>query len=142
VDGRKLTTREQVERHRADPGCASCHARIDPLGFALENFDVIGRWRTEDEGGAINPSDTLASGETISGLDGLKTHLLDNPEPFVDATVSRLMTYGLGRELDARDRPAVRSILRQTEADGYRFGGLILAIVKSVPFQMRQAPGS
>jgi hypothetical protein len=142
VDGRKLTTREQVERHRADPGCASCHARIDPLGFALENFDVIGRWRAEDEGGAIDPSDTLANGETISGFEGLKTHLLANPEPFVDATVSRLLTYGLGRELDARDRPAIRSILRRTRADRYRFAELITEIAKSVPFQMRQAPGS
>ncbi len=140
VDGRALTTREQVERHRSDAGCASCHARIDPLGFALENFDVIGRWRTEDEGGAIDPSDTLAGGKVISGFDGLKEHLLSNPEPFVDATVARLMTYGLGRELDALDRPTIRSILRETRQDGYRFADLIVAIVKSVPFQMRRTP--
>lgn len=142
VDGRRLTTRQQVERHRADPACASCHSRIDPLGFALENFDVIGRWRVEDEGGPIDPSGTLAGGETINGLDGLKEHLLSNHELFVDATVAQLMTYGLGRELDARDRPAIRSILRETAADGYRFVDLIAAIVKSVPFQMREAPGS
>ncbi|MEZ5364443.1 MAG: DUF1585 domain-containing protein [Bryobacterales bacterium] len=142
MDGRKLTTREQVERHRADKGCASCHARIDPLGFALETFDVIGRWRTEDEGGPIDPSDTLASGETIDGFEGLKNHLLRNPEPFVHATVARLMTYALGRQLDARDEPTIRAILRRTEAKGYRFGDLILAIAESVPFQMRQAPGS
>ncbi|MCB1020718.1 MAG: DUF1592 domain-containing protein [Acidobacteria bacterium] len=142
VDGRKLTTREQVERHRADKGCASCHARIDPLGFALESFDVIGRWRTEDEGGPIDPSDTLASGETINGFAGLKNHLLENPEPFVHAAVARLMTYALGRQLDARDEPTIRAILRRTEAQGYRFGDLILAIAESVPFQMRQAPGS
>ncbi|MEZ5392724.1 MAG: DUF1592 domain-containing protein [Bryobacterales bacterium] len=142
IDGRKLTTREQVERHRADKGCASCHARIDPLGFALETFDVIGRWRTEDEGGPIDPSDTLASGETIDGFEGLKNHLLRNPEPFVHATVARLMTYALGRQLDARDEPTIRAILRRTEAKGYRFGDLILAIAESVPFQMRQAPGS
>lgn len=142
VDGRELTAREQVERHRADPGCASCHARIDPLGFALENFDVIGRWRTEDEGGAIDPSGELPSGDAISGFEGLKNHLLNNPGPFVEATVERLMTYGLGRELDARDRPAIRAILRAAEADRYRFEDLIIGIVKSVPFQMRQAPGS
>ena len=142
ADGRQLTTREQVERHRADSACSSCHARIDPLGFALETFDVIGRWRTEDEGGPIDPSDTLASGETIRGFEGLRSHLLENPEPFVEATVARLMTYGLGRELDARDQPAIRAVLRQTQAEQYRFADLITAIVKSVPFQMRQAPGS
>jgi hypothetical protein len=142
AEGRKLTTRDQVERHRADPGCASCHARIDPLGFALENFDVIGRWRAEDEGGAIDPSGVLPSGDSISGFEGLKNHLLSNPEPFVDATVERLMTYGLGRELDARDRPAVRQILREAKADQYRFADLIIGIAKSVPFQMRETPGS
>ena len=142
VDGKKLTTREQVERHRSDAACASCHTRMDPLGFALENFDVIGRWRAEDEGGPIDPSDTLSNGETLSGLEGLKAHLLSDPERFVDATVERMMTYGLGRELDARDRPAIREILRGGAADHYRFADLILGIVKSVPFQMRQAPGS
>jgi hypothetical protein len=138
AEGRKLTTREQVERHRADSGCASCHDRIDPLGFALENFDVIGRWRTEDEGGSIDSSATLSSGETFSGPSGLREFLLSNPDRFVGATVERLMTYALGRELDARDQPAVRKILRDTAAGGYRFVDVISAIVKSVPFQMRQ----
>jgi hypothetical protein len=142
VEGRKLTTREQVERHRADPGCASCHARMDPLGFALENFDVIGRWRTEDAGGAIDSNVELPTGEPLQGFRGLKDHLLSNPEPFVNATVERLMTYGLGRALDARDQPAIRSIVRHAGADGYRFSDLIVGIVESVPFQMRQAPGS
>lgn len=140
VDGRKLTTREQVERHRADPSCASCHAKMDPLGFALENFDVIGRWRTQDEGRAIDPSGSLPNGKTFSGLEGLRNLLLSDPERFVGATVERLMTYALGRELDARDQPAVREILRSTEAEGYRFADVIGAIVKSVPFQMRQTP--
>jgi len=142
AEGRKLTTREQVERHRADSGCASCHDRIDPLGFALENFDVIGRWRTEDEGGSIDSSATLSSGETFSGPSGLREFLLSNPDRFVSATVERLMTYALGRELDARDQPAVRKILRDTAAGGYRFVDVITAIVKSVPFQMRQASES
>jgi len=142
VEERQLTTREQVERHRADPGCASCHARIDPLGFALENFDVLGRWRTEDEGGTINPSGSLPSGETFSGLEGLRDLLLSDPDRFVGAIVERLMTYALGRELYGRDQPAVREILRSTVADRYRFADLIGAIVKSVPFQMRQTPGN
>ena len=136
-DGRKLTTREQVERHQADPGCASCHARIDPLGFALENFDVMGRWRTEDEGEAIDPSGSLPSGETFSGPEGLKELLLHRPERFARATVERLMTYALGRELDPRDQPAVRKILREAQVDGYRFADLVLGVVRSPPFQLR-----
>lgn len=137
LDGRKLTTREQVERHQADPGCASCHARIDPLGFALENFDVMGRWRTQDEGEAIDPSGSLPSGETFSGPDGLKQLLLSRPRRFARATVERLMTYALGRELDPRDQPAVRQILRDAEGGGYRFADLVLGVVRSPPFQLR-----
>ncbi len=139
-DEKKLTMREQVERHRADPGCASCHARIDPLGFALENFDVIGRWRTQDEGASIDPSGSLPNGATFSGPRGLRNLLLNPPERFVGATVERLMTYALGRELGARDQPTVRQIVRSTEAGRYRFSDLIIAIVRSVPFQMRQTP--
>jgi Protein of unknown function (DUF1592)/Protein of unknown function (DUF1588)/Protein of unknown function (DUF1587)/Protein of unknown function (DUF1585)/Protein of unknown function (DUF1595)/Cytochrome C oxidase, cbb3-type, subunit III len=138
VSGRKLTTREKVELHRSNPACASCHARIDGLGFALENFDVIGRWRTRDEGGEINPSGKLASGVSFSGPQGLKNILLEDPEPFVRGTVEKLLTYALGRELDARDQPTVRAIMRSTEANRYRFWDLIVGIVKSVPFQMRQ----
>lgn len=138
ASGLKLTTREKVERHRSNPACASCHARIDGLGFALENFDVIGRWRTKDEGGEIDPSGTLASGASFSGPQGLKQLLVEHPEPFVRGTVEKLMTYALGRELDARDQPTVRGIMRDIEPGGYRFQDLIAAVVKSVPFQMRQ----
>ena len=140
--GRKLTTREQVERHRADPGCASCHDRIDPLGFALENFDVLGRWRTEDEGEVIDPSGSLPFGETFSGPEGLRNLLLSHPEQFLRATVEHLMTYGLGRELDARDQPAVRKVLQDTEANNYRFQDLILGVVTSAPFQLRHSTGT
>jgi hypothetical protein len=135
---RKLTTREQVERHRANAACASCHARIDSLGFALENFDVIGRWRTRDEGGEIDPSGKLANGATFSGPQGLKTLLLSRSGEFVRATVERLLIYALGRELEARDQPAVREIMRRSQAGGYRFSDLILAVVQSVPFRMRR----
>lgn len=138
ANGRKLTAREQVERHRANPSCASCHARIDPLGFALENYDVIGRWRSRDDGGEIDASAKLIGGTSFSGPQGLKTVLVSRQDEFVQATLERLMTYALGRELDARDQPAIRDIMRQTEAGGYRFHDLILAIVKSVPFEMRQ----
>ncbi len=137
-NGRKLTAREQVERHRANPSCASCHDRIDPLGFALENYDVIGRWRSNDEGGPINASAKLPGGVEISGLQGLRKMLLNRSSEFVHATVERLMTYALGRELEPRDQPTIRDIMHQTEADEYRFHDLILTVVKSMPFQMRQ----
>ncbi len=137
-NGRKLTAREQMERHRANASCASCHNRIDPLGFALENYDAIGRWRKEDEGSPINTSVKLPGGVEFSGPQGLRKMLLDRSGEFVHATLERLMTYALGRELDARDQPAIRDIMRQTEGGGYRFHDLILATAKSVPFQMRQ----
>jgi hypothetical protein len=138
VDGKRLTTRQQVERHRRNPPCASCHSRIDPLGFALESFDVIGRVRTEDGGGPVDTSGTLASGETLSGPAGLKTFILSREEDFAGATVARLMTYGLGRQLDARDQPAVRKIVRETRAGRYKFSDLVLEVINSVPFRMRQ----
>jgi hypothetical protein len=137
--GRKLTTREQVERHRANAACASCHARIDPLGFALENFDVTGKWRTRDEGGEIDASGKLASGVSFSGAQGLKKLLLSRSDEFVQATIERLLTYAFGREPDPKDQPAVREIMRATAAGNHRFQDVIVAVVKSVPFQMRQA---
>ena len=136
--GRKLTAREQVERHRANPACASCHDRIDPLGFALENYDVIGRWRARDEGGAIDASAKLIDGVQFTGAQGLKAVLLGRSSQVVQAALERLMTYALGRELDVRDQPAVREIMRRTQSDGYCFHDLILSIVDSPPFTMRQ----
>jgi hypothetical protein len=136
--GRKMTTREQVEKHRGNPACAGCHARIDGLGFALENFDVMGRWRTQDDGGAIDPSGKMASGETFSGPQGLKGWMVSHADEFVRGTVEQMMTYALGRQLEARDQPAVRAILRGTAAGGHRFHDVVIAIANSVPFQMRQ----
>ena len=138
ANGQKLTTRQQIERHRKNAVCASCHARMDPLGFALENFDVIGRWRTHDEGGAIDASGKMPGGASFAGPQELKRYLLSRPDEFANATVMRLLTYALGRELDLRDQPAVRQMMRETEGHGYRFEDLIAAIVDSVPFQMRQ----
>jgi hypothetical protein len=139
--GEKLTARQQIERHRKNAACASCHARMDPLGYALENFDVIGRWRTRDDGGEIDASAKLPNGSTFTGPRGLKEYLLARPDEFVAATVARLLTYALGRELDVRDQPTIRRIMRETEAGKYRFQDLISAIVNSVPFQMRQVQG-
>jgi hypothetical protein len=138
ANGQKLTTRQQVERHRANAVCASCHSRMDPLGFALENFDVVGKWRSHDDGGEIDASGKLPSGESFSGPQGLKHLLLSHPDEFVNATLSRLLTYALGRELDVHDQPTIRRIMRETKAGGYRFEDLITEIVKSVPFEMRQ----
>ena len=139
ANGRSLTNRQQVELHRADPGCASCHDRIDPLGFALENYDVIGRWRTQDGEESIDASGALPSGEEFTGPAGLRKLLLGHPQRFAGATVERLLTFALGRELGPRDQPTVRQVLRETEDGGYRFKDLIVAIVRSAPFRMRQA---
>jgi hypothetical protein len=137
-DGRKLTAREQIERHRNQPGCASCHNLIDPLGFTLENYDVIGRFRRDDEGSPIDAFSTLPSGARMNGADGLKSMLAANSEAVVQATVERLLTYAVGHELTARHQPAVRQILRETESGGYRFQDLIAAVTRSVPFRMKQ----
>jgi hypothetical protein len=116
----------------------ACHSRIDPLGFALENFDVIGRWRDRDEGNSIDASGVLPSGEAFTGPQGLRKVLLARHEDFVRGTVERLMTYALGRELDPRDQPAVRQVMRTTAPADYKFHDVVAEIVASVPFQMRQ----
>ncbi len=139
VDGKPLTARQQVERHRASPVCSSCHARMDPFGFALEKFDVIGRLRTADAGGPIDSSGTLPSGDTFDGAAGLKKFLLSRGDEFAASIASRLMTFALGRQLDARDQPAIRKILRDTAPGRYTFEDLVVGIVNSVPFRMRQA---
>ncbi len=133
-----LSIRERLARHRANASCNSCHGVIDPLGFALENFDVIGGWRTQDEGGRpIDASGTTVSGAQIDGLSGLRTLLLREPDRFARTVTEKLMTYGLGRMLQDYDRPAVRQIVRDAAPGGYRWSSLIVGIVKSPAFQMR-----
>jgi len=138
ASGKKLTTRQQIELHRSNAICASCHVPMDPFGFALENFDVIGRSRTHDEGGEIDSSGKLPNGDSLSGPQGLKQYLLTHPDRFVNSVASRLLTYALGRELDSRDLPTVREIMREAQTGGYRMRDLIVAVVNSVPFRMRQ----
>lgn len=138
VNGKVLTVREQLEVHRKSPVCATCHSRMDPYGFSLENFDVIGRWRDADDGGAIDASADLVSGLKFTGPTGLRKNLASDPDVFVGAAVSRMMTYALGRPLDVKDQPAVRQIVNQTRAGNFRFGDIILAIVHSAPFQKKQ----
>jgi hypothetical protein len=141
ANGKVLTTREQIERHRAMPLCATCHNRMDPYGFSLENFDVIGRWRDKDDGGKIEPSAISAGGDMIVGADGLKKVLSAKPEIFVTATTTRLMTYALGRPVEAQDMPQVRAIVART-APGWKFNDLVLGVIHSTPFLMKQAGGT
>jgi hypothetical protein len=140
-DGRPLTMREQMEQHRSNAICASCHARMDPIGFALENFDGVGKWRDQDAGSPIDASGKLPGGVQFQGPAGLKKLLLANYRgQFVATATEKLLTYALGRGLEYYDKPAVRSIMRQAAHDDYRMSTLIIAIVKSTPFQMRRAP--
>jgi hypothetical protein len=140
VDGRVLSAREQLELHRADAACASCHSRIDPLGYALESFDAVGAFRTQEAGRALDVTATLADGTQMEGLPGLRGVLLARKDEFTRAFTQRLLTYALGRGLEATDMPVVRNIARTAAADDYRIHTLILAIVQSEPFNLRRTP--
>jgi mono/diheme cytochrome c family protein len=134
------TMREKLAQHRQNPMCSSCHAVIDPLGFALENFDVIGGWRTIDEAGKpVDASGATVGGERLDGLTGLRALLLSRPEQFPRTVTEKLLTYALGRRLEYSDEPAVRKIVRDAAAGGYRWSALILGIVESPPFLMRRS---
>jgi hypothetical protein len=128
-----------MEQHRANPVCASCHKVMDPLGFALENFDAVGAWRTDDEGARIDASGQLADGATVDGVVAMRQAILSRPELFVSTMTEKLLTYSLGRGIDYRDLPAVRQIVRQAAPTDYRFSSLVLGVVESVPFLMRKA---
>jgi hypothetical protein len=140
ADGHALTLREQMEAHRADPICASCHLRMDPLGFALEHFDGTGAWRNSDAGLPIDASAKMPDGTAFEGLPGLRAWLLAHPDRFVHALTEKLLTYALGRGLEYYDEPSVRAIEREAALDGDRLPALLTAIVKSTPFRMRTAP--
>jgi hypothetical protein len=130
--------RERLTQHRSSPTCNGCHSAIDPLGFALENFDVIGGWRTIDEAGKpVDASGTTAGGSRIEGLAGLRRALLDSPEQFPRTLTEKLMAYALGRRLEYYDQPAVRKIVRDASPQNYRWSALIAGIVKSPTFLMR-----
>ncbi|HEV8393570.1 MAG TPA: DUF1592 domain-containing protein [Vicinamibacterales bacterium] len=137
--GKPESVREMLERHRTNPTCASCHARMDPLGFSLENFDAIGQWRTVDGESAINPTGVLLDGTTVNGPAALRRALMAQKEQFVRTVTAKLLTYALGRDMEYFDAPAIRGIVRAAAADDYRWSAAILAIVKSPPFQMRRA---
>jgi hypothetical protein len=131
------SVRERLAAHRENPICATCHDVMDPLGLALENFDAVGRWRTVEPGGVIDASGQLADGTAVNGPVSLRHALETRREQFVEVIVEKLLTYALGRGVDYRDMPTIRSIVREAEADDFRFSSLILSIAKSTPFRMR-----
>jgi hypothetical protein len=135
-----LPIRERLSLHRNSPVCASCHRTIDPVGFALENFDAVGRWRDQEgDSGAIDVSGGLPGAGELKGVAGLEEALLRQPELFAGTLTEKLLTFALGRGVEYYDAPAIRKILREAGPDRYRFSSLILGIVKSVPFQMRMS---
>jgi hypothetical protein len=139
-----LTVREMIAKHRASPTCAACHAVMDPLGLALENFDATGMWRDRDRyaGAAIDASGVLPDGTPIDGPDDLRAALLRRPDQFVQTFTEGLLTYASGRKLEAYDMPTVRRIVRGAAASDYKFSSLVLAVVGSEQFRMRRVPQS
>lgn len=135
-----LPVRERLQQHRANPACASCHNVMDPVGFALENFDAVGRWRTHEEGQHVDAAGGLPDGSKFVGISGLEAGLLNRPEVFVGALAEKLVTFALGRGIEPSDGPAVREIVRAARDADYRFSALIGGIVGSTPFQMRTSP--
>jgi hypothetical protein len=136
--GKPTTVRARMEEHRKNPTCAACHARMDPLGFALDNFDAIGRWRTSDAGTTIDASGALPDGTKFRGSEELRALLLKRGDEFVATFTDKLMTYALGRGTEYYDLPAVRTILRAAQVTDYSWSSIVLGIVRSTPFQMRR----
>ena len=139
ADGRRLTTRERMERHRADPTCNSCHRLMDPIGLALDNFDVTGRWRQRENMMPLDTRGTYYDGTPVSKLSELTEVLLGRPIPLVRNFATNLLAYAMGRRVEYYDQPAIRAIVRDAEADDYRMSSFILGVVRSDPFQMRRS---
>ncbi|MGA3190799.1 MAG: DUF1592 domain-containing protein [Bryobacteraceae bacterium] len=137
--GSAMSVRESLEKHRADPVCAGCHARMDPLGFGLENFDAIGRYRTEDGKFPIDASGTLPSGKSFSNAEELIQILQDDKDAFTRCVVEKMLTFAIGRGLERYDRPVVNAITQRMAENQYKFSTLVMEIVNSAPFQMRHA---
>ncbi len=134
-----LSVRDRLAEHRANAACASCHNLMDPVGFSLENFDAVGRWRTLEEGKPVNASGGLPDGSKFTGIGGLEEGLLKRPEVFVGTLSEKLLTFALGRGVEPHDGPAIRKIVREAEAADYRFSSIIVGVTKSVPFTMRKS---
>ena len=137
ANGKVLTVRERMEEHRKSPQCASCHRVIDPLGLALENFDVTGRWRIKDSGFPVDAAGVMYDGTKLDGPAGLRAALLKHQDVFLQTFTENLMTYALGRRVEYTDMPAVRRIVRDAAKNGYRISAFIDGVVNSAAFQMR-----
>jgi cytochrome c5 len=138
-NGKPQSVRERLEDHRQNPTCAACHAQMDPLGFALDHFDAVGKWRTSDAGTAVDATGKLPDGTTFNGIGGLRSLLHARRDQFASTVTEKLLAYALGRGLEPYDLPAVRAIVREAAPNGHRWSSIILGIVNSVPFQMRRA---
>ncbi len=134
-----LPIRERLAEHRTNAACASCHRLIDPVGFSLEQFDAVGRWRTLEEGKPVDAAGGLPDGSEFDGVSGLERALLQRPELFVRTLTEKLFTFALGRAPGEADAPAIRKIVREARASNARFSSLILGITTSTPFQMRES---
>jgi hypothetical protein len=134
-----MTMRERLAQHRENPACAGCHNIMDPIGFAFENYDAVGRWRSGEDGIQIDANGALPDGSKFEGVAGLQQALLKHPDLFATTFTEKLLTYGLGRGVDHYDAPAVRKIVKGAAANEYRFSSFITGIVNSVPFQMRSS---
>jgi hypothetical protein len=139
VIGKSLSMRERLAEHRANPACSGCHKLMDPVGFAMENYDAVGRWRAAEDGKPIDNSGGLPDGSKFDGVVGLQKALLSRPDLFASKFTEKLLTYALGRGVGYYDAPAVRGVVKQAQATDYKFSSFILGIVNSTPFQMRRS---
>jgi hypothetical protein len=138
-DGKPLTVRERMEEHRKNPACMSCHRVIDPIGLALENFDVVGAWRIKDSGAPVDTNGTLYDGTKMSGPPDLRQALLNRSEILIRTFTDNLMAYAIGRRVEYYDQPTVRAIVKKAAANGNRFSSFVLGVVNSPAFQMARA---
>jgi hypothetical protein len=137
--GKVLSIRERLAQHRDNPACSGCHQLMDPVGFALENYDAVGRWRAVEEGKPIDVAGSLPDGSKFEGVQGLQKALLSRPEAFATTLTEKLLTYSLGRGVEYYDAPAVRKIVRDAQSNDFRFSSFVTGIVSSTPFQMRRS---
>jgi mono/diheme cytochrome c family protein len=138
--GQPLSMKEAMQLHRANPTCASCHSKMDPIGFAMETFDAVGRYRTEENGHPIDNSSNLPDGTPVTGIDGVRQLVLKNPELFVEAMAGKLLMYALGRNVQYYDEPAIRAIARDAARANNTFAAQVLGVASSLPFQNRLVP--
>jgi hypothetical protein len=134
-----MSIRQQMEAHRKNPSCAACHVRMDPLGFSLEHFDALGKWRTASDGVAVDATGSLPDGTRFDGIAGLRQLVASHREDFARTFAQKLLAYALGRSLEPRDLPAVRRIVRDAAGGGYRWSSIILGVAASTPFTMSTA---